>query len=1100
MISKSTIQHAIDAADVYDVLSDFLPDLRKNGSAYICCCPFHSERTPSFRVTPARNRWHCFSCKKGGDAVEFLREHQKMSFSEAIEYLCCKYGIPVEYDKKERSQEDIDLYKKKESMIAALAAVQEFFVEQLQSDTPEATKAREYAYGRWGEEYCKEFGVGYAPQSSQPLLDFTKKRCLDLSLLIEAGVISKGDKGNYAFMRQRVTLPIRGDWGKVIAWTGRYIGDRSDVGKYMNPPTSIIFDKSQTWFGFDAARRQCSKVNQFIIVEGAPDVMRLQIAGLTEAVAPLGTALTDKHLDKLKRLCKTLRFIPDSDPPKGGTPWGAGVQAVMKNGEAAIRKGFDVYVREIPRTDEDDKAGVKNDPDSFIVNKEAYNSLEDKHFLIWFGEKRFAQADSADASFVILREIAELILFVNDELIREMCIDQLAKIYGGRKSWSRAIKSADKKARAKADEEDNPGTPKERELLRKFGIVIRNNMYYGPGKSGELERWSNFIMIPHFHVKRKSSLRKFTMVNEYGETEVLAINQAKFTSASNFATEAENQGNYVWLGKQEAFNRVKEYLYAITVSLDQISILGWQPKLNFYAFADGIHDCEKFYPIDERGMVSYNGKQYFLPAYAEENAEEDGYDFEKKVVYAADNEDTLRQFVQRLIDVFGNGAKVGFAWVIACLFRDYIYKWKDWFPVLNLFGIRGSGKTALASALNSFFYPLRQDPPKLGNTTVAAVTYMLDHLTDGVVVLDEYTNLLKDKIVDVLKGLWGGTTNTRKNMQDSDKGISSGKVFSGVVICGQHMPTKDSALLTRCIHLTYWRTSFSDEENLAFTRLKEAAKKGNAHLTMQILSHREDFIANYKPTYQLTRREVKSRFKGVPIDDRILDNWVAALAAFRTLETHLDVPFTYAELFDICIEGLKHQNREATKTSETADFWEMVNAMHMAGKVFYDTHFIVNMQTSFTPQKGVKLRQEFPTPKKLLWLNWPLLKELLRLRPGLNQMKMDLDALEDYLRHCPQYLGSRQKKFVRLNAQGAPDVIFENSVKKSPRTTTWSMVFDYEALKAANNIDLEASVTAADSDNDDEDDETPTGGISPSVEPPKEASLFPPADDEPLPF
>lgn len=221
MISESTKQRAIEAADVYDVLSDFLPELRKKGGVYTCCCPFHSERTPSFTVNPARNRWFCFGCQKGGDAVEFLREHQNMSFSEAIEYLCRKYSIPIEYEKRERSQEEIDLSRKKESMLIALEIVQQFFVGQLQADTDEARKARLYAYGRWGEEYCKEFGVGYAPQSSQLLLDFARKRALSIPMLIEAGVIAKGDNGEYAFLRQRVTLPIRGNRGKVIAWTGR---------------------------------------------------------------------------------------------------------------------------------------------------------------------------------------------------------------------------------------------------------------------------------------------------------------------------------------------------------------------------------------------------------------------------------------------------------------------------------------------------------------------------------------------------------------------------------------------------------------------------------------------------------------------------------------------------------------------------------------------------------------------------------------------------------------------------------------------------------------------------------------------------------------
>ncbi|MCM1354121.1 MAG: CHC2 zinc finger domain-containing protein, partial [Bacteroides sp.] len=161
MISESTKQRAIDAADVYDVLSDFLPDLKRKGSDYQCSCPFHSERTPSFHVNPARNRYHCFSCGKDGDAIQFLRDHENMSFSEAIEYICRRYSIPVEYDKRERTQDEIDRTQKKESILVALAVVQEFYVEQLQADSPEAAKARHYAYGRWGEQYCKEFGVGY---------------------------------------------------------------------------------------------------------------------------------------------------------------------------------------------------------------------------------------------------------------------------------------------------------------------------------------------------------------------------------------------------------------------------------------------------------------------------------------------------------------------------------------------------------------------------------------------------------------------------------------------------------------------------------------------------------------------------------------------------------------------------------------------------------------------------------------------------------------------------------------------------------------------------------------------------------------------------
>lgn len=1093
MISEQTKQRAIDAADVYDVLSDFLPDLRKKGSVYTCCCPFHSERTPSFTVNPTRNRWHCFGCGKGGDAIEFLREHQNMSFSEAIEHLCRKYAITIEYDSKERSQEEIDLARKKESLLIAIAAVQEFFVAKLQEHTAEAAKAREYAYGRWGEEYCKEFGIGYAPQSSQPLLDFVNSRALPIPLLIEAGVITKGERGEYAFMRQRLTIPIRGDWGKVIAWTGRYIGDRNDVGKYMNPPTSIIFDKSQCVFGFDAARKQCVKAGHFIVVEGAPDVMRLQLAGLAEAIAPLGTALTEKHLEKLSRHCKTLRFIPDSDPPKGAL-WGAGVAAVMKNGENAIRKGFDVYVREIPRSEEDDEAGVKKDPDSYIVNREAYAALEDKHFLIWLGEKRFAAAEGADASFEVLRDIADLLLLLSDEMIRDMCLDRLTKMFGSKRQWKSAMSDASKRLKQIAEEENSGLSCKERNLLRKFGIIIRDNMYYGFGKEENLERWSNFILVPEFHIKDGKGKRKFTIINEYGERDTLELEQKVFSSVQSFSVAAEKKGNYVWLAKQERLNTLKEYLYAITDSINAITIYGWQDT-GFYAFADGIHTGEKFYPIDSKGIVSLGTTKYYLPPYSDTYINDpNSYEFEKTLVYAADNPDTLYKFVDRLVCVFGDGAKVGFAWVLSCLFRDVIYKWKDWFPVLNIFGIRGSGKTALASALNSFFYVLKQDPPKLGNTSIPALNYMMDHVTNSIVALDEYTNLVPDKIIDILKGLWGGTTNTKRNMKDEEGGISTGKVYSGVIICGQHQPSKDSALLTRCIHLTYHRTVFTEEENLAFTELKERAKMGNAHLTMELLRHRQRFAENYRDAYMLTRREMRQRTGNERIDDRIFDNWTCVLASFRVLETVISVPFTYKELFEVCVRLMLVQSAAAAESSETTDLWKLVNTMHMTGKVIEGTHYKIDLVKSFRSENSDET-VHFGSFRKLLLFNWQAVQEVLRQRSGLNQMKMDLEALTEYLKHLPYYLGVKQRWFTNLNSLGQPIMDVKDNQAKPKSSRARALVFDYDLLKANTDIDLESVVCPDNEDDEPEDDEQTAATASPSP------SLFPPSgEDDSMPF
>ena len=1107
MIEQSVIDSIKDAADVYDVLSDFLHDLRKKGSTYECCCPFHGEKTPSFKVNPSCNSWHCFGCGKGGDAIAFLMEHQHMSYSEALEWLANKYHIQVKYVRKEQTQDEIDTAKHKESMLIALNQVQAFYVQQFNADNDEARKARHYAYSRWGEEYCKEVGIGYAPISSQPLLEYIKRNCLSLDILKELGVISTGEKGDYAFMRERITIPVCNEWGKIVAWTARYLGDRPDVGKYMNPTTSLVFNKSECWFGLDVAKRQARQSQQFIIVEGAPDVMRLQIVGLNEAVAPLGTAMTEQHLLKLRRYCKTVRFIPDSDPPKYGALWGAGVAAVMKNGTMATNLGFTVYVREIPRSKADDEKQVKNDPDSFIINREAYMSLEDKPFIIWYAEKRFAAASDTEAQFAALREIAAMLLFVDDEMMREMFIDRLCSIYGKQKTWKDAIKIAAMKLREREDEMESDGntSPKERELLRKFDLRIKNQMYYIMDfKKGDWVRLSNFYMIPEFHIKDGKSLRKFTIVNEYGQRETLEVEQRIFSSVQSFQVAAEKKGNYVWLAKQEQLNALKEYLYAITESVEAITVYGWQEKAGFYAFSDGIHNGEKFLPIDSKGMVSFGDNKYYLAPYCDTYADNpNAYDFEKKLCYSGGNDDTLYDFVERLVTVFGDGAKVGFAWVLACIFRDHIYALKDWFPILNLFGIRGSGKTALASALNSFFYVLKQDPPKLGNTSIPALNYMLSHVSDAMVVLDEYTNLLNDKVVDFLKGIWGGTTNTKMNIKDEEGGISTGKVYSGVILCGQHQPNSDTALFTRCVHLTYFRTTFSEAENLAFTKLKEVAKMGNAHLTMQIMSHRDYFVTHYAATYALTRSEMKSRLGEEKVDDRVFDNWICVLSAFRTLETLISVPFTYPELFEICLKGILLQSREVNKTSETHDLWKLINTMHMTGKIFDGTHYRIKAEKSFRSEGSEDVRS-FGKPRKLLFLNWSAVQDTIRTRSGLNQMKMDMGALDSYLRTLPYFLGVKQRWFVNIDQYGQPMVEMVGMVAKKKSTRARALVFDYEELTNAAEIDLE-SVVVNENEVDNEDEDTPNIIEEQAQQvvqsQPQQPTLFnTPTEEEELPF
>lgn len=1108
MISESCKRKIIDAVDIVDVVSDFI-QLRREGAGYVGLCPFHQDSKPSLKVNPRLNRYKCFVCDAGGDAVEFLMQHQNMTFPEALEWLGNKYHIEVKHDRKEQTDEELANEKKRESMWAALTVVQKFFIGQLHSETSEAAAARKYAYDRWPENFCTETEIGYAPKNSQIFLEHVRKNCVSEDILVELGVIGvNAENGSrYAQFRERVTIPIRNRWGKVIGFTARYIGANPEIAqsrKYINSSTSFIFQKDSTVFGIHAAKRQAHISNYFIMVEGAPDVLRLQSLGLTEAVAPLGTALTEKHLEQLRSICKTIRFIPDSDPPKGKAH-GAGVLAVMRNGEMAMRNGFDVYVKEIPRSKEDDADNVKKDADSYITSREIYNSIESVPFALWLAQKKFPAASSADENIAIMQEIASLLILIEDEDMRDYCVDRLCKLYGKRKHWTEAMKRAARKIKEDRDEVDYAGfSTNEIAIMRKCGIIVMSNKYYSTDKDGNLVRWSNFVLRPVFHIKHKeNAIRVFRIINEYGHEEALEMQQKVLATVGAFQTAIESLGAYVWLAKQDQLNTLKEYLYAITESAEEIAILGWQKKQDFFAFANGIHNGLSFLPIDEHGIVRYGGKTFYLAPFSKMYEDDDGaFQFERIFSFTCGYKKMFRDFADEIVAAYGDTGKVGIAWILSNMFRDIIFNETSWFPMLNLYGIKGSGKTAFARAIASLFYVLENDPPKLRNTSVPSMSYILSHVRNAPFILDEYTNLLDDRKIDALKGIWGGTGSTKMDMK-SGRGITSSPVYAGVVLCGQHKPDIDPALFSRVIYLYFPSPKFSEAQKLAYITLKESVRLGAAHLSMEIMRHREHFSKNFSALFEVTKSEILPKFGEETPEERLLNNWVMLLTTVRVLETLIGLPFSYADFFDVVFRGIQFQQKEMDKSSETSTFWSWLNSMHMVGKITSGTHFIIKYASSFCSKGSDNVRM-FERTKPLLYLNWAGINGMLNQAPQGQKMKMDASMLENYLTSSPYYLGEKQQRYTVLMSNGLPDYTITSTmtgtVREEKTVRPIAMVFDYELLKEQCNIDLEAiNVKAEEINKDDEPEGTNVSSVPDKLHTDTQVSLFQ-ADDSELPF
>ncbi len=523
LISRRTVE-AVHDLSIVEVLNHYNLGLKRSGANFTCCCPFHNERTPSFSVNVRGGFYKCFSCgAKGANAVQFVMDYEKLDYREAIEKLAKDHNIIIEYEKDERTDEQIAKEKKREAMMALLSAAQDFFLEQFNSDSPEAKQAREIAYQRWGKEACTSFGIGYAPKDSNIFLDYVKHKGLSLDLCMEVGLTGRNKDNNkpYTMLRQRITLPVRNRARMIISYSARYVGDNPDImarSKYMNLSDSALFKKDETIFGIDSAAREARVCGHFVMVEGGPDVISLQNIGIMQAVATMGTALSPKHLEQMKRVSSSMCFIPDSDPPKGKL-YGAGVQAVMRNGKLALEHGFDVSVKEILRSADDDTNEVKYDADSYITSQEIYQQLESVPFVVWYTKKRLVGATTSELQIEVINEVSALMLNIPDENLREMYLDKLSKLVGKLKMWRDAIKRAGRKIKEEENTKaDADGMPRHiLESLRRCGFIPRNGGYFAPDDDGNLDRCSNFLFEPVLHIKNKSrSTRIFNLINNRG--------------------------------------------------------------------------------------------------------------------------------------------------------------------------------------------------------------------------------------------------------------------------------------------------------------------------------------------------------------------------------------------------------------------------------------------------------------------------------------------------------------------------------------------------------------------------------------------------------
>ncbi len=353
MIDKATVDRIYAAANIVDVISDFVT-LKKKGVNYQACCPFHNEKTPSFVVSPSKGVFKCFGCGKGGNAVTFVMEHENMTYPEALKYVAKKYGIEV--NEHELLPEEQRRNDDRESMMVVSSYAADYFVRMLH-ETPEGQNIG-IGYFRergFSDATIKRFGLGYCTEvrdafTRQALSDGYKEE-----FLVSTGLTIKRETGGY-YDRfcGRVIFPIHSISGRVIAFGARTMRTDKKTAKYLNSPESEIYHKSDVLYGLYFAKRAITQQDCCILVEGYTDVISMHQAGIENVVASSGTSLTQGQIRMIARFSRNITIIYDGDS--------AGIKASLRGIDMVLKEGMNVRTVLLPDGE---------DPDSFARSHNA---------------------------------------------------------------------------------------------------------------------------------------------------------------------------------------------------------------------------------------------------------------------------------------------------------------------------------------------------------------------------------------------------------------------------------------------------------------------------------------------------------------------------------------------------------------------------------------------------------------------------------------------------------------------------------------------------------------------------------------------------------
>lgn len=1055
MITDNTINQ-VKELPIEQVIEKFLA-IQKKGNKFQACCPFHGEKTPSFIITPAKNMFKCFGCGVAGDGVSFVMKNERKTFPEAIKTIAAAHNITIEEIKNEQE-------KKEQKAIATYAditqQVHNSYIDFLHNNVEILNSF--IAARNISKSTLLDFEIGFAPNDykfiTTPIINQG-----NFEPAHKLGLIKRNEEKdvNYDFFRNRYMVPVRNAMGVIAGFGGRKVEDgNSNNPKWLNSSeTTDFFEKRKILFGLHLAKQAIRKKQFAILVEGYMDVAKFHDNGMNNTVGTMGTSFTQEQAKIISRFTKFVVIAYDGDK--------AGALATERAIDICLKEGLTPYILQFPNSE---------DPDSFcdwlknysaakqifgFTNLENYIQQQQEDGVIWKihrlisnGEKIGPLAKIATQEYII-----ELLSLVRNTIQQKEYVALLKKDFkiDIAKELDKKNKQVETIDALKLEEQESKLPPWAMNRLNELeynGFIARTDKpdetgFYIRKAGNSMEAISNFVFKFIMHIRDDENDKRILEVNNGYQKQYIDMPTKSVVSLDQFvAAMYMLEGNMLFEGDKKQLFKLLKVLGKQCPIARELKTLGYQRE-GFFAFSNGIVDAQgKFQPMNQYGMVDFDGKKYYSPSvsiiYQDRRDDNDPYENDRYLVYKQ-SQISFEQWATQFCKVYqeNHSGFIGVAGVLLAAFRDVYFRIDNNCPHISFYGESGSGKSKCAESMVSVFFDNIR-PINLFNASDFAFANRMQRYRNCIINGDEFNDqTLKEERFENIKSAYDGILRERGT---SVKKTEILKTNSLLLLTGQYLSTKDDmAAINRCIIVSFEKRTgdraFTSEEIENYETLKNWEREGISSIIIDLLKYRKDVAENigdwFSEEFKLVRAAVMQR--NTTFNERVLRNYTALSAFWKFFSTKINMPVAYDSFFDIIVNDIIKLSNLISNSNALADFWNTVVYLMETGEIYEGFFYKIQDEQSIAvveEEGGSKTKTiNFGNEnKKVLFIRLgtihKLYSEAYRRQNGKNGLTMA--TLELYLKREKGYLGKVKSTWF--------------TDKDGKRMNTSSYIFDYDLL------------------------------------------------------